>query len=164
MACNFFMLLSRMETLQMHSRRGLTQIATCGQSSQRVREIPSMKLPEPKLRKVIAHCSKFNNNTNKPNNLCKCFHLKPLRDRAGSFNLILSDAFEDLCLDLWIGSFRHWLVFFLSLPFVTKKVANKFHHKQRTPNEEIEETFFFGGGGERNHKNCALQELDFWRF
>lgn len=77
-----------------------------GQSSQRVREIPSMKLPEPKLWKVIAHGSKFKNNKNKPNNLCNCFHLKPLRDHAGSFNLILSDALEDLCLDLWIGSFR----------------------------------------------------------
>lgn len=123
-----------------------------GQSSQRVREIPSMKLPEPKLWKVIAHGSKFKNNKNKPNNLCNCFHLKPLRDHAGSFNLILSDALEDLCLDLWIGSFRRSSDSQVGVPPVPAFCYKKKWPTNFTTNNEHQmkklRTHFFLWGGE----------------
>ena len=155
------MLLSRMETLQMHSRRGF-------------------EVSPPSVYGRFLRWSYLNLSSEK--SLHTVQSSKTIKTNQTTFATVFISNLWEIMLGVLISSCRmlsktcvwtcgsvrfgvhqiHRLVSLLSLPFVTKKVANKFHHKQRTPNEEIEDTFFFVGG--RNHKNFTLKELDLWRF
>ena len=156
------MLLSRMETLQMHSRRGF-EVSPPSVYGRFLRWSYLNLSSEKSLHTVQSSKTIKTNQTTFAN----CFHLKPLRDHAGSFNLILSDALEDLCLDLWIGSFRRSSDSQVGVPscpclLLQKKWPTNFTTNNEHQMKKLRTHFFLLGG--RNHKNFTLKELDLWRF